>query len=87
MMPELTTEELETLLARIAKRAAKEALEEMGLAEETAAEDMREIRGLLDAWRDTKRSFRKSLTTMIGHAFAVALLAGLALYAKDWMAR
>lgn len=86
-MPELTTEELEALLAKIAKRAAREALEEMGLAHETAAEDMREIRGLLDAWRDTKRSFRQSVTTMLGHAFAVAVLAGLALYAKDWVSK
>lgn len=84
-MPELSTEELEALLAKVAKRAAREALREMGLDHETAAEDMREIRGLLDAWRDTKRSFWKSVTTMLGHAFAVAILAGLALYAKDWV--
>lgn len=84
-MPELTTEELEALLAKIAKRAARDALEELGLSHETAAEDMREIKGLLDAWRDTKRSFWKSVRTMIGHAAAVAVLAGLALYAKDWV--
>ena len=46
-MPELSTEELEALLAKIAKRAAREALEEMGLSHETAAEDMREIRGFV----------------------------------------
>lgn len=84
-MPELTTEELEALMAKIAKRAAREALEEMGLSHETAAEDMREIRGLLDAWRDTKRTIRQSVVGVVSKAFAVAVLAGLALYAKDWV--
>lgn len=84
-MPELTPDELDELFARIAKRAAQEALEEIGLSRETAAEDMRELRGLLDAWRDTKRSFRQSLVNIIGHAFAVAVLAGLALYFKEWV--
>lgn len=84
-MPELSPDELDALLAKVAQRAVRDVLKELGLEETTAAADMREIRGLLEAWRDTKRSFWKSIRTMIGHAAAVAVLAGLALWAKDWV--
>ena len=52
----LTTEELEDMLDRSAKRGAKLVLRELGLHDETAAVDIREIRGLLDTWRQTRQS-------------------------------
>ena len=52
----LTPEELEALLDRSAKRGAKLVLRELGLHDETAAVDIREIRSLLDTWRQTRQS-------------------------------
>ena len=84
-MPELTADELDALLEKVARRAVKDVLKELGLEQETAAEDMREIRGLLDAWRDTKRTVRQSVVSVISKAFAGLVLVALAFYAKDWV--
>ena len=48
----LSPEELEAMLDRSAKRA----LESIGLTDENAARDIQEMRSLLDAWRDTRKS-------------------------------
>lgn len=55
-MADLTEEQLEAMLDRAAKKGAAEALRELGLQDEDAASDIKEMRGLLDAWRLTKRS-------------------------------
>jgi 2-iminoacetate synthase ThiH len=52
----LTAEELEAMLDRAAKRGAREILDQLGLHDETAANDLREMRNLLDTWRDTRKS-------------------------------
>jgi hypothetical protein len=52
----LTAEELEDMLDRAAKRGATQALAAIGLHDDTAAKDIHEMRSLLDAWRDTRRS-------------------------------
>jgi hypothetical protein len=48
----ISPEELEEMLDKSAKRA----LESIGLTDENAARDIREMRSLLDAWRDTRKS-------------------------------
>tara|TARA_A100000172_G_scaffold74068_1_gene55905 strand:+ start:307 stop:552 length:246 start_codon:yes stop_codon:yes gene_type:complete len=55
-MADLTEEQIEAMLDRAAKKGATEALRELGLQDEDAASDIKEMRGLLDAWRLTKRS-------------------------------
>mgnify|MGYP006928346942 FL=1 len=52
----LTHDELEAMLDRAAKRGARQALAAIGLHDENAAIDVREMRSLLEAWRDTRRS-------------------------------
>ena len=52
----LTPDELEAMLDRSARRGSKAALEAVGLCDENAANDIREIRSLLDSWRDTRKS-------------------------------
>ena len=52
----MTPEELEAMLNRAARRGSKQALEAVGLCDENAAQDIREIRSLLDSWRETRRS-------------------------------
>jgi len=48
---ELTPDQLEDMLDRAAKKGASEALRELGLQDDSAANDIREMRGLLDAWK------------------------------------
>jgi 2-iminoacetate synthase ThiH len=52
----LTPDELEAMLDRAARRGAKEVLHQLGLHDESAATDLREMRSLLDTWKDTRRS-------------------------------
>tara|TARA_R110000744_G_scaffold125139_1_gene230782 strand:+ start:1504 stop:1761 length:258 start_codon:yes stop_codon:yes gene_type:complete len=51
----LTTDELESMLDRAAKRGAKQALSSIGLHDATAAKDITDMRSLLDLYRDTRR--------------------------------
>ena len=66
----LSPEELEAMLDRSAKRA----LESIGLTDDNAAKDLQELRSLLDAWRDT----RKSIWNTTVKIFTVATLTFIA---------
>lgn len=66
--------QLEAMIERAAKRGAKEALESIGLHDDEAGRDVQELRGLLDAWRGTKRTVWKTVT----QAFTMALLGAIA---------
>ena len=52
----ITNDELEDMLDRAARKGAKEALRSIGLLDDSAQKDIVEMRGLLEAWRDTRRS-------------------------------
>ena len=54
----ISTEELEAMLDRSAKRA----LASIGLTDENAARDIGEMRGLLEAWRDTRKAIWSTVT-------------------------
>ena len=60
----LTAEELEAMLDRAAKKGAAAALRELGLQDDDAASDLREMRSLLDAWRLTKKSIWSTTVKM-----------------------
>lgn len=70
----ITDAELEVLLDRAAKRGALEALKDVGLYDDEARDDIKEMRSLLEAWRDTKRTIGQT----IARFFTMALLALLA---------
>ena len=73
----LSTDELEEMLDRAAKRGAKLVLRELGLHDETAAVDIREIRGLLDTWRHTRQSIWNTfvkITTIAVFTFIAAAI-------------
>ena len=73
-MSQLTPEELEAMLDRAAKKGAVEALRSLGLQDESAANDIRDMRSLIDAWRMTKKSIW-STTVKLG---TVAILTFIA---------
>ena len=52
----LSPDELEEMLDRAARRGAKEALRSIGLLDDDAHKDITEMRSLLEAWRDTRKS-------------------------------
>lgn len=72
----MTDAELEILLDRAAKRGAKEALRDIGLCDQDAYSDMKEIRSLLEAWRDTKRTVGQTIARTLTMALLALLAAG-----------
>lgn len=78
-MSNITPEELEAMLDRAARRGAKEALRSIGLLDDDAHKDITEMRGLLEAYRDTK----KSVWTTVVRITTIALLSFVA--ASVWM--
>jgi 2-iminoacetate synthase ThiH len=75
----LTPEELEAMLDRAARRGAREALKSLGLNDDGAHKDLHEMRTLLEAYRDTK----KSIWSTVVRITTVALLSFIA--ASVWM--
>ena len=61
----LTHDELEELLDRAARRGAKEALRSIGLLDDDAHKDITEMRSLLEAWRDTRKSIWSTVTKLV----------------------
>lgn len=57
---------------------ARRALARLGLEDDRAAKDMGELRELLGAWRDAKRSALKAAMEWAGRMLMAALLVGLA---------
>ena len=70
----LSPDELEAMLDRSARRGAKEALRSIGLLDDDAHRDITEMRSLIEAWRDT----RKSIWTTAIKVTTVAVLTFIA---------
>jgi Family of unknown function (DUF6127) len=72
-----------TTLRAIAEEAgelgAARALARLGLDDPGAAKDMAELRELLGAWRDAKRSAIKAVVQWIGRMIAALVLVALAM--------
>ena len=61
----ITNEELEAMLDRTARKGAKAALASIGLLDDSAQKDITEMRSLLEAWRDTRKSVWNTVTKVI----------------------
>jgi hypothetical protein len=61
----LTHDELEAMLDRAARRGAKEALRSIGLLDDDAHKDITEMRSLIEAWRDTRKSIWSTVTRLV----------------------
>ena len=74
------TVETETLrlLEKASEQGAARALAHLGLADESAAKDMADLRELLSAWRDAKRSARRAVVEWLVRGCLAVLLIGLA---------
>ena len=67
----LSESQIDDLIAKSAHIGAKKALADLGLHDEDAATDIREIRSLLDGYRIAKKGFLSAF----GKAIAVFVLA------------
>jgi len=74
----LTVVQLERAMANAAKLGAREALKELGLHDDTAAHDIRSLRGLLDAWRSTRKIAFETTVRVVATGLLMLLAAGLA---------
>jgi Family of unknown function (DUF6127) len=69
---------LQLLLEEASKAGAARALAHLGLADQSAAKDMADLRELLSAWRDAKKSARKAVVEWLVRGCLAVLVIGLA---------
>lgn len=75
----LRREDFEDLLERAAERGAERCLAHLGLENGHAAKDIRELRDLLEAWRDARRTAWQTAVKVITTGILAALLVGAAI--------
>lgn len=78
----ITPAELEDMLNRAAERGAERCLAHLGLENGHAARDIRELRDLLEAWRDARRTAWQTSVKVITTGLLAALLLGVAIKLK-----
>ncbi len=69
---------LRALVEEASEAGAERALRRVGLSDLKAGDDVEELRELLSAWRDAKRSAGKAVVGWIVKLLTVGLLIGLA---------
>ena len=70
-------EALERLLEDAAERGSDRSLERLGLHDEDAGDDIRELRGLLAAWTAARRTVWRTLVQWVTVAILVLITVGL----------
>ena len=75
----LHREDFDDLLDRAAERGAERVLAHLGLENGSAAKDIRELRDLLEAWRDARRTAWQTTIKVITTGILAALVLGAAI--------
>ena len=78
----LRPEDLDDLLTRVAERGAERCLAHLGLENGHAARDIRELRDLLEAWRDARRTAWQTVIKVATTGILAILLVGAAIKLK-----
>lgn len=78
----LRREDFEELLDCAAERGAERCLAHLGLENGSAARDISELRDLLDAWRDARRTAWQTFVKVLTTGLLAALLVGAAIKFK-----
>lgn len=71
-----TDAELKRIIEEAAEAGARKALTQIGLHDEAAGTDVKELRSLLELWRDTRRTVVQTITRTITMAILAAIAAG-----------
>ena len=69
-------DDFEQMLERAAERGARHALHEVGLDGADAAHDIRELRNLLDAFNEAKKTAGLTIVKMLATGLVLALMTG-----------
>ena len=72
----MTEKEMALMIEKAAEAGAKKALRDVGLSDEDANVDVKELRNLLDTWRITKRTAVKTIVQAVTYLFMGALITG-----------
>ncbi len=75
-MMTLPHQDFETMLERAAELGARHALREVGLDGDDAAHDIRELRNLLDAYNEAKKTAGLTIIKMLVTGLVLALMTG-----------
>ena len=75
---------LRALVEESSQAGARRALASLGLDDPSARRDMDELRELLSAWRDAKRSAWRAVVSWAVRLMLAALLAGMAVKLGLW---
>jgi hypothetical protein len=75
-------EDFDELLNSAAERGAERCLAHLGLENGHAAKDIRDLRDLLEAWRDARRTAWRTAIKVITTGILAALLVGAAIKLK-----
>lgn len=78
----LRKEDFDELLAHAAERGAERVLSHLGLENGHAARDIRELRDLLEAWRDARHTAWQTFVKVLTTGILAALLIGAAIKLK-----
>lgn len=78
----LRREDFDDLLDRAAERGAERVLSHLGLENGHAARDIRELRDLLDAWREARHTAWQTFVKVLTTGVLAALLVGAAIKLK-----
>ena len=78
----LRPDDLDELLTRAAELGAERVLAHLGLENGHAARDIRELRDLLEAWRDARRTAWQTAVKVATTGILAALLVGAAIKLK-----
>lgn len=76
----LSEDKLQEMLANAAEAGAKRALERLGLHDEHAAKDVQDMRGLLEAWRDVRRTAWQTFVQSCVKGLLLVIVLGSATY-------
>jgi len=72
----VTEKEMALMIEKAAEAGAKKALRDVGLSDDDANVDVKELRNLLDTWRITKRTAVKTIVQAVTYLFLGALITG-----------
>ena len=75
-MAPISDAQLRTLLVEAAEEGAKRALEQVGLHDDEAGNDIRDLRNVLDGWRSARKTVVSTITQWVTMAFLGALAFG-----------
>jgi len=80
---QLTPEELQDMLDHAAKRGAHAALQELGLHDDTAPQDINELRSLLSSWRETRGAVWSTIVKVTTAAILLFICGAVWMSFKD----